>query len=73
MATIEDKTMIHNRNVCKQVDMTDNDLLILLHLEIPVEPRKHDRQDASIMLARTKAHNRGATPAEIQDTVRRYQ
>ena len=61
--------MIHNRKVCNQVDMTDNDLLILLGLSIPIEPRKTDRTDAEIMLLRTKAHNRGGTATEIQNNV----
>jgi len=65
--------MIHNRNVCKQVDMTDSDLLILLHLGIPCEPRKTDRLSAEIMLARTKARLRGATPAEVQRHVAMYE
>ena len=65
--------MIHNRNVCKQVDLTDNDLLILLHLGVPVEPRKTDRQDAAIMKLRALASDRGATPAEIQANVMRFE
>jgi len=65
--------MIHNRTICKQVDMTDNDLLILLNINIPCEPRKEDRLSAEIMLARTKAHLRGATPAEIQRNVARLE
>jgi hypothetical protein len=62
--------MIHNRTINRadnQVDLTDNDLLILLYLKTPVEPRKYDRQDAAIMRARTLAHNRGATATEIEN------
>ena len=61
--------MIHNRNVCNQVDMTDIDLSILLNLGIPCEPRMTDRMDAEIMLARTKAHERSANQVEIEHNV----
>lgn len=52
-----------------QVDMADQDMDIILTLSIPIEPRKEDRQDALIMLARTRAHGRGATPAEVEANV----
>lgn len=58
--------MIHNRNVCNQVDMTDDDLNIFLGLALMCEPRKGDRKDAEIMLNRTK---QDAKPAEIQRLV----
>jgi len=53
--------------------MTDNDLLILLNLSTPCEARKDDRLSAEIMLARTKAKLRGATPAEVQRHVAMYE
>ncbi len=61
--------MIHNRTICKQVDLTYIDLEILLRLSIPHEPRLYDRCDSLIMLARTRAAIRGANPVEIQETV----
>ena len=61
--------MIRNRTICKQVDMTDNDLSILLHLSLSIEPRKTDRRDADIMRLRTAAHTRGASPVDIQTVV----
>ena len=61
--------MNHNRTICNQIDMTDNDLSILLCLSTPIEPRKTDRTDAEIMLLRTNARNRGASPVEIENNV----
>jgi len=54
---------------CTQVDLTDNDLLILLHLGVPCEPREQDRRDAAIMHVRTVAHLRGDTPQEMERNI----
>jgi len=58
-----------NKNRTVQIDMSNEDMDILLGINLPVEPRKHDRQDAAIMHLRTTAHGRGATPAEIERNV----
>ena len=64
--------MLTNRKTCRQVDLTDIDLDIMLKLSTPIESRKDDRMDSAIMLARTSAHGRGANPVEIQLNVNAY-
>lgn len=62
--------MIHTRNICKQVDMTDEDMSILIGLKLACEPRKADRRDFHIMRCRDAARVRGyKSPIEVEKSI----
>ena len=62
--------MIHNRKICDQIDMTDEDMDILLRLNVPIEPRHTDRRDYFLMCCREAGKARGyISPLQLQNSI----